>query len=70
MRSLPLAGCIALAAATNLAAQVPSAEQQIAAAVMAAPEEMRKDATVLGYSNYHRMTVLRQGSGRDGLSRR
>jgi len=63
MRALPLAGCIALAAATNLAAQVPSAEQQIAAAVTAAPEEMRKDATVLGYSNYHRMTVLRQGSG-------
>ena len=32
-------------------------------AVSAAPENMRNDATVIGYSNYHRMTVLRQGTG-------
>jgi hypothetical protein len=63
MRALPLVGCIVLTAASTLAAQVRSAEQQIAGAVTAAPEAMRKDATVLGYSNYHRMTVLRQGSG-------
>src|SRR5262245_12797602 len=63
MRAFPLVGCIVFAAASSLAAQVPSAEVQIAGAVSAAPENMRNDATVIGYSNYHRMTVLRQGTG-------
>jgi hypothetical protein len=41
----------------------PSAEQQIAAAVLAAPEDMRADATVLGYAPDGHFTKLRQGSG-------
>ena len=59
-----LAGLMILAlGAPPLLAQVPPAELQIAGAVTAAPEAMRSDATVLGYTNYHRLTVLRQGTG-------
>ncbi len=47
---------------TPLVAQVPGAEQQIAGAVSAAPEGMRAKATVIGYSNYHRMATLREGT--------
>jgi hypothetical protein len=41
----------------------PSAEQQIAAAVLAAPEDMRADATVLGYTPDGHFTQLRAGTG-------
>ena len=41
----------------------PAAEQQITAAVLAAPEGMRSDATVLGYAPDGRFTRLRQGHG-------
>ena len=41
----------------------PSAEQQIAAAVLAAPADMRADATVLGYAPDGHFTTLRQGHG-------
>ena len=41
----------------------PSAEQQIAAAVLAAPADMRAGATVLGYAPDGHFTRLRQGSG-------
>ena len=40
-----------------------SAEQQIAAAVLPAPEDMRADATVLGYSPDGKLVTLRKGSG-------
>ena len=40
-----------------------AAEQQIAAAVLPAPEPMRADATVLGYGSNGRLKKLRQGSG-------
>jgi hypothetical protein len=40
-----------------------SAEQQIAAAVLPAPEEMRAGATVLGYAPDGKFVRLRQGSG-------
>ena len=40
-----------------------TAEQQITAAVLPAPEEMRADATVLGYDEGGRLKTLRQGSG-------
>lgn len=43
-------------------AQVPGVEQQIAGAVSAAPEGLRAKATVIGYSNYHRMATLREGT--------
>ena len=56
-------GLCILATAAPLVAQVPAPEIQIAGAVSAAPEALRADATVLGYSNYHRMTTLREGSG-------
>jgi hypothetical protein len=48
--------------AAPLAAQVPAAEIQIAGAVSAAPEALRSQATVLGYRNYHRLELLRQGT--------
>src|SRR5690606_23410112 len=51
-----------LSATSSLAAQVPAPELQIAGAVSAAPEGMRADATVLGYRNYHRLDVLREGT--------
>ena len=41
----------------------PSAEQQIAAAVLPAPADMRAGATVLGYTPDGHFTTLRQGSG-------
>jgi hypothetical protein len=41
----------------------PSAEQQITAAVLAAPEDMRAGATVLGYAPDGRFTKLRPGNG-------
>src|SRR6476469_4092003 len=40
-----------------------TAEQQIAAAVLPAPQEMRAGATVLGYDDQGRLKTLRQGSG-------
>ena len=44
-------------------APAPSAEQQIAGAVLAAPEERRADATVLGYDASGAMVTLRKGTG-------
>ncbi len=41
----------------------PSADQQVAAAVLAAPEDMRADATVLGYAPDGHFKTLRQGRG-------
>jgi hypothetical protein len=41
----------------------PSAEQQIAAAVLAAPADMRAGATVLGYAPDGHFTTLRPGRG-------
>lgn len=40
-----------------------SPEQQIAAAVLPAPEEMRADATVLGYGPDGKLVRLREGTG-------
>jgi hypothetical protein len=41
----------------------PSAEQQIAAAVLAAPEDLRAGATVLGYAPDGHFKTLRRGRG-------
>ena len=46
----------------RLGAQVPAAEVQISGAVSAAPESLRAGATVLGYTNYHKLVTLRQGT--------
>ena len=57
-----LAALALLSATSSLAAQVPAPALQIAGAVSAAPEGLRADATVLGYRNYHRLEVLREGT--------
>ena len=41
----------------------PAAEQQIAAAVLPAPKDLRADATVLGYARDGHLTTLRRGKG-------
>jgi hypothetical protein len=41
----------------------PPAEQQIAAAVLPAPKDMRADASVLGYAPDGKLTALRHGKG-------
>ena len=58
------AGALALALSSSIAgAQVPPAAQQIAAALLAAPKELRQDATVLGYTANGKLTTLRKGTG-------
>jgi len=42
---------------------VPPAEEQISTAILAAPEDRRADATVLGYDPQGAMVTLRKGSG-------
>ncbi|MDH3245582.1 MAG: hypothetical protein OEM26_13275, partial [Saprospiraceae bacterium] len=42
--------------------QVPDKENQIAAAVMAAPEEERNTSTVYGYDQNGTLTLLREGT--------
>jgi hypothetical protein len=47
----------------NVSAQtIPPAEEQIAAAVQAAPEEMRAGAAVLGYNAEGKLVELRKGT--------
>jgi hypothetical protein len=53
---------LSLVVAPALAAQVPPSDVQIAGAVSAAPEAMRAGAAVLGYTNYHKLELLRPGS--------
>ncbi len=58
------AAALALALATGTAcAQVPPAPQQITAALLAAPKELRQDATVLGYVSQGKLVELRKGTG-------
>ncbi len=54
-------GVLALAGGTAAGAQ-PSAADQIRAAVLAAPEELREAAQVLGYDAAGKLRVLRKGS--------
>lgn len=51
---------IAISSIAN--AQLPSKTDQIAAAVQAAPEEQRAEATVLGYSDEGELIELRKGT--------
>jgi hypothetical protein len=72
-RPLLLAVAISISAVMRASAQSQSdsashveplpAEQQIAAAVLPAPEDMRADATVLGYAPDGHLVRLRRGSG-------
>jgi len=50
-----------LLGSTLAAAEVPSRETQIAAAVLAAPAELREDAAVLGYNPKGELVTLREG---------
>ena len=53
----------ALAAAIVLgAAEIPPAADQIAASILAAPEDRRTEATVLGYNSAGQVVTLRKGS--------
>jgi hypothetical protein len=49
------------AASRLVAADVPPPAVQISAAILAAPEELRADATVLGYTPEGKLVPLRQG---------
>lgn len=51
-----------VAVAQTPAPTIPSAEDQIAVTVQAAPEEMRAGATVLGYGADGKLTELRKGT--------
>lgn len=53
---------IAMLMAACTQAQVPPAEDQIAGAVLAAPEHTRAEATVIGYVGTDRMGTLREGT--------
>ncbi|WP_420581381.1 hypothetical protein [Reichenbachiella sp.] len=53
---------LSLFVSTSILAQIPSAEDQINAAIQAGPEEQRADATVLGYNGKGELIELRKGS--------
>ncbi len=53
---------LAVVSATATAQTIPSAEDQIKAAVLAAPAELRDGAMVYGYSAKGELTVLRRGT--------
>lgn len=53
--------CSILAASAAMAADIPSPEAQIAAAVLAAPAELRDGAAVLGYNQEGALVPLREG---------
>src|ERR1700722_13780592 len=50
-----------LLASTVAAAEVPSRETQIRAAILAAPTELREGAAVLGYNAKGELVTLREG---------
>jgi hypothetical protein len=60
---LPFVLLLVLLPGSLQAQSVPDAETQIEAAVQAAPESMRDDATVRGYTDDGTITTLREGSG-------
>lgn len=60
---LSLLTALAASSAFAQTPAIPSAEQQIAAAVLPAPDSLRADATVLGYDASGKLVTLRQGNG-------
>ncbi len=54
--------CCLLIGASALVAEVSSKADQIAAVVLAAPEERRAEAAVLGYNSDGKLITLREGS--------
>lgn len=61
--ALFLLSTLLIGACSTQAQSPPSAEEQIAAAVKAAPAPMRDAATVLGYNDNMELTTLRDGDG-------
>ncbi len=57
-----LASALSATAAAAQTASLPTAEQQVAAAVQPLPESLRAGATVLGYRTAGRLETLRQGT--------
>ena len=62
MTTMFLAIGISTTAVNGQAPAIPPAAEQIAATVLAAPDELRADATVLGYDAAGKLTTLRKGS--------
>jgi hypothetical protein len=58
-----MGAAVLLVCAGTTAAQVPTADVQIAGAVSAAPEALRATASVLGYRKGPELVMLRQGTG-------
>ena len=56
-----LATALSVASASAQTVKLPTAEQQVAAAVQPLPESLRAGATVLGYRTAGRLETLRQG---------
>ncbi|HYI96264.1 MAG TPA: hypothetical protein VEX68_22165 [Bryobacteraceae bacterium] len=52
---------ILLLASAGSGADIPSQEAQIAGAILAAPPELRQDATVIGYSSEGKQVRIREG---------
>ena len=46
-----------------VAQDIPNQDRQISQAVMAAPQDQRADATVLGYTVNGEVVLLREGTG-------
>lgn len=57
-----LAFALTASLANGQSPSIPSADEQIAATILAAPEELRAGATVLGYDNTAKLTTLRKGT--------
>ncbi len=62
-RTLTVSALALILGGSVAVAQVPPASQQITAALLAAPKELRPDATVLGYAPDGKLTTLRKGTG-------
>lgn len=53
---------IILATTIAVSQEIPSKEDQIAGAVLAAPQQFRADATVMGFDKTGKLVTLREGS--------
>ena len=62
LSALPFLGALGVLIPMALSAQAPPPAVQIAAALLAAPEEARDDATVIGWTADGRNETLRRGS--------
>ena len=61
-KTMFLLGCSLLALGTRAQSPLPTAENQIKAALLAAPADKRAGATVYGYNKNLELVVLRKGS--------